>query len=435
MKGILRCKGSSKWFIIHDESGKRYDVPKEYKSGLNRDIHQKKPCEFELENKKVILQTVDGKPIQIDDSIQKEKEERTRRQEQRRERERREREAAQAAQAAPQQHRPRHQADWLFNRNQQHTKLPKDTRAAIQGLDEEIDNFSMRLNTMAQFPPDERKGLAVLYRKTRRTRDRNATHLSHLPISGEVNYGDLPWQSICERTAISAEAICKSDKLKKQPFEIPLASSVITGLGGVSVFETGITLHHTYGIPYLPASSLKGITRSWVIFSEFDNKEWEAIRDQGFCDLFGCPDKVAIYNIETGKKTGKQAESWYQQHEPKEGGSRQGKICFFDAYPEGPPKIKEDVMNPHYPKYYQHESAPTDFQNPVPIPFLVVDQGRFQLLVGERKGTQSKGQCVIGTSEFGSMVDAAFQFLTQALTHHGIGAKTAVGYGFMRSTR
>ncbi len=38
---------------------------------------------------------------------------------------------------------------------------------------------------------------------------------------------------------------------------------LIVGLGLPSPLETGITLHHLYGFPYLPGSAVKGVTRSW----------------------------------------------------------------------------------------------------------------------------------------------------------------------------
>src|SRR5207237_557288 len=35
---------------------------------------------------------------------------------------------------------------------------------------------------------------------------------------------------------------------------------MIIGLGGENVLETGLTLHHIYGVPYIPATALKGLT-------------------------------------------------------------------------------------------------------------------------------------------------------------------------------
>ena len=37
---------------------------------------------------------------------------------------------------------------------------------------------------------------------------------------------------------------------------------LIVGLGNESVYDTSMTLHHVYGIPYIPASAVKGVVRS-----------------------------------------------------------------------------------------------------------------------------------------------------------------------------
>src|SRR5437660_6750837 len=34
---------------------------------------------------------------------------------------------------------------------------------------------------------------------------------------------------------------------------------LIVGLGGENILETGITLHHTYGVPMIPGTALKGL--------------------------------------------------------------------------------------------------------------------------------------------------------------------------------
>ena len=42
-------------------------------------------------------------------------------------------------------------------------------------------------------------------------------------------------------------------------------SRLIVGLGDESVYETSIRLHRNYGVPYIPGSALKGITKHIVI--------------------------------------------------------------------------------------------------------------------------------------------------------------------------
>jgi len=47
-------------------------------------------------------------------------------------------------------------------------------------------------------------------------------------------------------------------------FDVSLDWRIVIGLGGESVLETDITLHHLYGIPFIPGSALKGLTRAYV---------------------------------------------------------------------------------------------------------------------------------------------------------------------------
>lgn len=108
------------------------------------------------------------------------------------------------------------------------------------------------------------------------------------------------------------------------------------------------------------------------------------------------------------------------------GQERQGDIIFFDALPKQAPSIEVDLMNPHYPEYYQDSDnkkniAPTDFQNPVPIPFLTVANTNFQFFIGTNDNSS--------TNE--GILNEVKKLLVEALQNHGIGAKTAVGYGRM----
>src|SRR5712671_3659044 len=43
-----------------------------------------------------------------------------------------------------------------------------------------------------------------------------------------------------------------------------VAGRMVVGVGDESVLETSITLHHTYGVPYIPGSALKGLTASYA---------------------------------------------------------------------------------------------------------------------------------------------------------------------------
>jgi len=161
---------------------------------------------------------------------------------------------------------------------------------------------------------------------------------------------------------------------------------LVIGLGGESVLETAITLHHTYGVPYIPGSALKGLAARYVR-TRLDEKWREGSE---------------AYKILFGETT------------------EAGYITFFDAlYIPGSSKgdrpLALDVITVHHPDYYQgKDSAPADWDSPIPVPFL-----------------SAIGSYLIALHGAGNWVEAAFEILSLALKEEGIGAKTSSGYGRM----
>ncbi|MBX0313032.1 MAG: type III-B CRISPR module RAMP protein Cmr6, partial [Sulfurihydrogenibium sp.] len=85
----------------------------------------------------------------------------------------------------------------------------------------------------------------------------------------------------------------QKEDLKNQNFEIILddyklktASRLVVGLGAGHVLETSLTLHHIFGIPYIPGSALKGVVRMvnfWKIVDESSknsDKEIQGLQEQ-----------------------------------------------------------------------------------------------------------------------------------------------------------
>ncbi len=172
-------------------------------------------------------------------------------------------------------------------------------------------------------------------------------------------------------------------------FHAKLKTPLITGIGESHPHEIGMVFDHTMGIPYIPASGIKGVSRLHFILNHIeqnmpdgDSVDVESI--DGFVDAFGAQEK-------------------------------RGNVVFLDAYSTKTPKLKVDVMTPHYGDYYKEgsEIPPADNQNPNPIKFLTVQEGTefiFRMVVKDAK---------IDT------VTAA----VKKMFENGIGAKTALGYG------
>jgi CRISPR-associated protein Cmr6 len=83
---------------------------------------------------------------------------------------------------------------------------------------------------------------------------------------------------------------------------------------------------------------------------------------------------------------------------------------------------------------------------PNPIPFLTIDNSNnltfnFNIAIKENSLIKSFGEVIEpfikaeNLSPDSKVLDVAQFWLTHALTNHGIGAKTAVGYGYMEETK
>lgn len=163
---------------------------------------------------------------------------------------------------------------------------------------------------------------------------------------------------------------------------------VVIGTGNESVLETAITLHRTYGVPYLPGSALKGVAAAFA--RHYCGAAWTADSDN--------------YQIVFGDTTAA------------------GCVTFFDALPEPSSKLLHtDVLTPHHSDYYmKHNIAPADWDAPTPVPFLSAT-GRYRLFLA----TSASGE---------EWLEAVFEILRQALAELGLGAKTSSGYGRMELT-
>lgn len=160
---------------------------------------------------------------------------------------------------------------------------------------------------------------------------------------------------------------------------------MVIGLGGESVYETGMTLHHIYGFPYIPATAIKGIAHHYA----------KEKGEQQIIDIFGSEDTD---------------------------NPQRGKIIFFDAFPMGEITLSPDIMNNHYPDYYDGaKKPPADWQSPRPIFFLTLKNTSFKFVVGMKQKDYDT-----------VLLEKAASLLKVALQEKGIGAKTAVGYGYMK---
>ncbi len=193
----------------------------------------------------------------------------------------------------------------------------------------------------------------------------------------------------------------RSQYSSKYTAHTPDGCRLIIGLGNASPLEAGITLHHTYGTPIIPGSALKGLCAHYARQTFFDWKEEKNL----WIEKDSSPFSEEQYTFIFGSTN--------------EG----GKIVFHDAWVT-PCSLKEalklDVITPHHQDYYDNgKEAPTDFDSPVPVPFLSVI-GKFEIILSTLPDVDE------------AWLDTVWEILASALKNAGIGGKTSSGYGRLK---
>lgn len=178
--------------------------------------------------------------------------------------------------------------------------------------------------------------------------------------------------------------------------EVTTRAPLAVGLGNASPIEVGLTLHQTWGVPYLPGSALKGLAR-------------RAARHTGVPEA----DQRVIFGPDLSPD---------QADPAAEVVACAGYATFWDGWLIPPAKgsrvLKPDVITVHHPAYYRTHGAepPTDFDDPTPIPFVSVRPGvRFLVAVS--------------CPESAEVADLALSLTLWGLRVLGIGGKTNAGYG------
>lgn len=191
--------------------------------------------------------------------------------------------------------------------------------------------------------------------------------------------------------------------LSGQSLEVQTDWRFVSGLGSSHPYETGFIWHRSLGVPFLPGPSAKGLVRAWAEQWCDESTKSEAIR------LFGPKDNEHKKNANTGA------------------------LIIFDGLPANIPKLEVDILNPHYSPYYLDASVPpADYLSPIPVFFLTVARNqRFRFSICPRPGAYGRKPEEIQNKE--TDLKVGLQLLTEALETIGAGAKTAVGYGAMRT--
>ncbi|MBI2841705.1 MAG: type III-B CRISPR module RAMP protein Cmr6 [Acidobacteria bacterium] len=268
---------------------------------------------------------------------------------------------------------------------------------------------------------------------------------------------------------------------------------LIVGWGTNPALETGIALHHLLGFPLIPGSSVKGLLHHVAEMELMEESDAvpEAPNDPN--DLAESPPANllasiararlvrAIFgslfierhkdkkNVEHGPKTPLNELRKWKKLIKDTGGDQEGSpwrevfadlsaltgttatggmLTCFDAVPSVSAMqnakqcvVQPDILNPHYPNYYDHpeNEAPTDDQGPRPICFLAVrPETPFEfsfriasvpqaLRLDDAAKERVRALSSWKTEKLREKIEG---WLRQGLDLWGIGAKTAAGYGY-----
>lgn len=190
---------------------------------------------------------------------------------------------------------------------------------------------------------------------------------------------------LIDRTRKLAEHFPRQKHYYFEPYD-----KMIIGEGGAYINLQTLKLHPLYGLPYIPASAIKGAMRTAGEIMKSRNTTNQALSEDVFNELFGTAEPTA----------------------------REGALIFFDTFPSKF-LLGLDVQTPHFGNYYTNpNNAPRDDMNPKIISSVCLKEPKFCIYIACRNiilWEQTKMQ-------IDTMVDIVFHEV-------GIGAKTALGYG------
>ena len=210
------------------------------------------------------------------------------------------------------------------------------------------------------------------------------------------------WEALQERFKHMTNGF-RHNGIQVTEFPIELQDSLLCGSGLSHLTEVGMSFMNPYGIPYIPGSSIKGILRDAAQMLAYDKTD--SLTHDDVNDLFG---------IVGGSK------------EDENQVSRMGHLQFLDSFPQEFKNLLDlDILTPHHKSYFQDNGYPHDEEDPIPIPYLVVKKGaKFKLAILHDHHNSSEQEIACSKK--------VQRIVEYAIEHMGFGAKTSIGYGWMK---
>ena len=217
-------------------------------------------------------------------------------------------------------------------------------------------------------------------------------------------------------------------------FSMTMQSPLVHGLGETHPMEKFLTFDRNTGIPYIPSTSVKGVLKTRLMIQELNKRSLNP--DDGYLEAkeqnFLVEDKAAKNKedkilVNENYPLFKELFGGAEEQGKGESQAQQGKIIFLDTFPATFPRLKKEIMTPHYSKYYSGKGqiGPTESQQPVPNAYLSVDpqdgqqKMEFVFLIHPEL-SQEHPDCV---EKFMRV------FENEDVSDIGFGSKSAIGFG------
>lgn len=194
-----------------------------------------------------------------------------------------------------------------------------------------------------------------------------------------------------------------------------LVGRLYLGRGNTSILESGVTLHHTYGVPYVPGSTLKGVARAFAESAAGKNYLHKLLNGNAplICRSSSSStptvDDITVDEIIAvlfGRKP---------REEENDAGNA-GYLIFHEGWwiPDGttPPLVAEVITVHHRDYYGTGQVLPSDMDSPIPNPQIAI-RGSFRFVIE-------------GPARWAKL---GLQVLKAALWGEGLGSRRHVGYG------
>lgn len=245
---------------------------------------------------------------------------------------------------------------------------------------EKCDSPSLRLTKLVRLPQKDKKEQGIKLEEIDSVcecakKQKNANPI--VPNNAEIIYGKL------------------------------LSRLIVNQTGGI-LENAGLCLHRFFGYPMIPGSAVKGVAShaAWCEWTEASDEQKLEIAER-IANVFGYPtnhDDLDKFLEIKGRKEKKCS----------------GTVCFMDAVPQGTANLVVDVVTCHHPDYYSFKKdKATDDEQPIPNPFPAVEEGAVFKFTFVPLARCDKEKLMF-----------AKNWLIDAFTKYGIGAKTRAGYGW-----